>query len=197
MEERYQAEFEKRLIEYRDQLEGVKLKMEEKYQNEMEVVREEYKSKVEDIVRDLSNTHKTEIQNMESKHVKEIQNLKEKMQFESARELSNVRLECTNEIEKVRSAMADEHRKELEGLRGVFEVELKNRIEDLTLCMKQQEEEHLAVMKSELLSKHVKDIQKLESSFGDVIRTTDTDTVCQQVSLISNYGKTQTVHIYC
>jgi hypothetical protein len=91
--------------------------------------------------------------------------------------------------------MADKHRKELEGLKGVFEVELKNQIENLTLRMKQEEEEHLAVMKSELLSKHVKDIQKLESSFGDVIRTTDTDTICEQVSLISYNGKTHTVLI--
>jgi hypothetical protein len=186
------VDFEKRLVEYRDQFERFKLELEEKYQNEMELVREEYESKVEDIVRNLSNTHKTEIKNMESKHAKDIQNLKEKLQLESARELSNVRMEYANEVEKVRLEMADEHRKELECLRVVFEVELKNQIENLTLCMKQREEEHLAVMKSELLSKHVEDIQKLESSFGDEIRATGTETDCQQVSVISCYGNTQT-----
>jgi len=74
--------------------------------------------------------------------------------------------------------MADKHRFELEILRGVHGVELKNRIEVLTLHMKQEGKKYLAVMKSEFLSKHIEGIQKLESSFNDVFRATDIDAIC-------------------
>lgn len=188
MEEHYRTDFEKRLVEYRDQLETVKLELEEKYQNEMEVLREEYELKVEDLVRDLSNTHKTEIQNIESKHAKEIQNLKEKLQLESAKWENTVHLECAKEVEKVRMEMADEHRKELEILKDMYEDELKKQIEQLTYRMKQGEEEHIATTKSELLSKHVRDIQKLEDSFVDQTGRASNDPVLLKVRIISYYG---------
>ncbi|XP_033609685.1 A-kinase anchor protein 9 isoform X6 [Cryptotermes secundus] len=183
LEENYQKDFEKRLVEYRDQLETVKLELEEKYQNEMEVLREEYESKVEDLVRDLSNTHKTEIQNIESKHAKEIQNLKEKLQLESAKGENTVHLECGKELEKVRMEMVDEHRKELEILKDMYEDDLKKQIEHLTYRMKQGEEEHVVATKSELLSKHVRDIQKLKDSFVDQTGRAINDPVLQKVDL--------------
>ncbi|XP_069680061.1 A-kinase anchor protein 9-like isoform X4 [Periplaneta americana] len=187
LEEHYRTDFEKRLVEYRDQLETVKLELEQKYHNEMDLLRQEYEVKVEELVKDLTKTHKAEIENIESKHQKEMQNLKEKLNLDSAKDLNSIRLECAKEVETLKAEMAQAHSAELNGLKDMFEEELKRQVQALTNKLKKEEEEHVATIKSELLNKHVNDIKKLEDSFADHVvdemGKTSTDTALQKIDL--------------
>ncbi|PSN48349.1 hypothetical protein C0J52_08074 [Blattella germanica] len=182
--------FEKRLIEYRDQLDTVKQELEQKYRHEMELLREEYESKVQELVMDLSNTHKTEIQNLESKHEKEMMNLKEKFQTESAAELSNVKLECAGEVEKVdmehkiqmdlKQHFEEEHKKQMEEViieiqnKHAKELEAERKVlaeqfDEVTSMLKRSSEEeqekflqNQKEMVSNLMKQHQKDLQTLK-----------------------------------
>ncbi|KAJ4451849.1 hypothetical protein ANN_03327 [Periplaneta americana] len=81
--------------------------------------------------------------------------------------------------------MAQAHSAELNGLKDMFEEELKRQVQALTNKLKKEEEEHVATIKSELLNKHVNDIKKLEDSFADHVvdemGKTSTDTALQKM----------------
>ncbi|XP_069677410.1 putative leucine-rich repeat-containing protein DDB_G0290503 isoform X2 [Periplaneta americana] len=181
-------EYEMHLVKYRDQLETVKLELEQKYHNEMDLLREEYEIKVEELVKDLTKTHRAEIENIESKRQKEMQNLKEKLNLDSAKDLNSIRLEYAKEVETLKAEMAQAHSAELNGLKDMFEEELKRQIQALTNKLKKEEEEHVATIKSELLNKHVNDIKKLEDSFADHVvdekGKMSTDTALQKLDSI-------------
>ncbi|XP_066992619.2 golgin subfamily A member 4 isoform X2 [Anabrus simplex] len=123
LEDHYRADFEKRLMEYRDQLESAKQELEKKYEGELLAVRNEYESKMERLVKELSSNHLAEIQNIEAKHIKEVENMKAKWRDELASlGVQNGEHSLLKKIPP--SRLVSEQNAKIEGKPEVFEEEL-------------------------------------------------------------------------
>ncbi|CAG2053330.1 unnamed protein product [Timema podura] len=131
LEERYKADFDKRLLEYHSKLEEAKVDLEEKYQGEMMTLKKHYEAKVEQLVNDLAQSHHAELGSLQEKHNKEISNRVDQIQGEHNQELQSLRKSLHEECARKLTELRDKHAEETQELKISYQQDLDDKVHEL------------------------------------------------------------------